>query len=227
MRPETGRHTRGGHFPHRQRRMRNAFRQYFHPTETELRERWEAGLFSFDASVLLNIYGYSNDTRDDLVGLIERNSERVRLPHRFGLEYSRNRGSVIVKQVNNYLKAEKELEQIKNVYITPERDHPFLTKESLAAYEAIQTELAQSRKRLEQLIGSDPYAEKMLTVFEGRVSQAPSAEDLSKLHATAEERNNDPLGVVPWTTVTPVRFPNPSYVKLWPHAVSSDVYPIL
>ena len=124
-----------------------------------------------------------------------RPSERVRLPHRFGLEYCRNRGSVIVKQVNNYLKAEKELEQIKNVYITPERDHPFLTKESLAAYEAIQTELAQSRKRLEQLIGSDPYAEKMLTVFEGRVSQAPSAEDLSKLHATAEERNNDPLGV--------------------------------
>lgn len=49
--------------------MRKIFHQYFRPTETELRELWDDGLFSFDASVLLNIYGYSKDTREDVVDL--------------------------------------------------------------------------------------------------------------------------------------------------------------
>jgi hypothetical protein len=168
--------------------MRNAFRQYFRPTEAEIQELWTTCLFSFDASVLLNIYGYSNDTRDDLVHVIEGNSDRVRLPHQCGLEYSRNRSKVIVKQVNNYSKAEKELDNFKDVYIAPKRDHPFLSKKSLAGYKAIQRELAESRKKLEALIGSDPYAEKILTVFKDRVSQAPSGEDLEKMYAEAEVR---------------------------------------
>jgi len=57
-----------------------------------LRSLWADGLFSFDASGLLNIYGYSSETREQLVDFIERNAGRVRLAHQFGLE-SHNRAS--------------------------------------------------------------------------------------------------------------------------------------
>jgi hypothetical protein len=87
--------------------VRKAFHQYFRLTDSELRDLWANSLFSFDASVLLNIYGYSSDTREDLVKAVEQNAERVRLPHQFGLEYARNRCIVILRQVHNYLKAEK------------------------------------------------------------------------------------------------------------------------
>ena len=142
--------------------MRKAFSQYFRPTEDELRRLWDTGLFSFDASVLLNVYGYSHETRDDLVGLIERNSVRICLPHQFGLEYARNRSAVIVKQVTNYLKVEKELEDIKTGSIAPKREHPFLSAQAMEAYASIQKELEESRRTLERMLGSDPYSEKLL-----------------------------------------------------------------
>ena len=75
---------------------------------------WQHGLLSFDASVLLNVYGYSRKTRDDLVELIEKNALRVRLPHQFGWEFARNRSSVIVKQIHNYLKVEEALRKIRD-----------------------------------------------------------------------------------------------------------------
>jgi PIN like domain len=86
--------------------MRKAFHQFFRPAPEKLSELWQHGLLSFDASVLLNVYGYSRKTRDDLVELIEKNAARARLPHQFGWEFARNRSSVIVKQVHNYLKVE-------------------------------------------------------------------------------------------------------------------------
>ena len=170
--------------------MRKTFRQYFRPTRDELVELWNGAFFSFDASVLLNVYGYSNETRDDLVGLIERNSERICLPHQFGLEYARNRNTVIVKQVNNYLKVEKDLENIKTVSIAPKREHPFLSRRALRAYALVQSELGANRKALEGMLSSDPYGEKLLTLFEDRVGAPPSAEDLSELHKRAAERYN-------------------------------------
>jgi hypothetical protein len=168
--------------------MRKAFRHYFKPLDAELRELWEHALFSFDASVLLNVYGYSNETRERLVDFIVKNAERVRLPHQFGLEYARNRSSVIVKQVNNYHKVEKQLREIRNVDIAPKREHPYLSKKSLKAYEQIQTELEQNRKAMEKLISSDPYAEKILAMLEGRVSPCPTSEELQQLHGEAKQR---------------------------------------
>ena len=87
--------------------MRSTFRQYFRPTRDELIELWQHGLFSFDASVLLNVYGYSKETREELVTFFENNADRVRLPHQFGLEYSRNRSKVIDKQVHNWRVADR------------------------------------------------------------------------------------------------------------------------
>lgn len=168
--------------------MRAVFRQYFKPTSSELRELWDRGLFSFDASVLLSIYGYSSETRQELVHFLENNATRVRLPHQFGLEYARNRSGVIVKQVNKYLSVEKQLRDIKDNEIGRKSDHPYLTKKSLKSYQAIQDELAKSRKAIEKLIGSDPYAERLLAAFEGRVGEVPSQESLSRLHALAKIR---------------------------------------
>jgi hypothetical protein len=168
--------------------MRQAFRQYFRPTRDELGELWQRGLFSFDASVLLNVYAYSKKTRDDFVGFVERNADRVRLPHQFGLEYARNRSSVILKQVNNYLKVEEALKKVRDTDIAPKYDHPYLSKKATRAYQLILSELEESRRTIEKLIGSDIYAEKMFVAFEGKVSQCPTDEELARLHALAQER---------------------------------------
>lgn len=168
--------------------MRKSFSQYFRPQDEDLQELWKHGLLSFDASVLLNIYGYSSETRSELIDLIEKNSERLCLPHQFGLEYARNRSVVIIRQVNNYLSVEKELRQIRETHIAPKRDHPYLTEESLKAYDSIQKELEESRRVMEKLIGDDPYADRILQAFDGKVGSSPSGQDLTQLEAEAQRR---------------------------------------
>jgi hypothetical protein len=168
--------------------MRKALRHWFRPTEAEERELWANGIFSFDASVLLNIYGYSGETRNELVNLIKNNSDRIRLPHQFGLEYARNRSVVIMKQVSNYRKAEETLEHFRESQIDPKRDHPYLTEESLRNLEAIMRELSDGKKELEKLIKCDPYADTILAAFEGKLGPTPSSEDLTKLHEEAQRR---------------------------------------
>ncbi len=173
--------------------MRQKLFHWFRIARSEEEELWKSGLLSFDASVLLNIYAYSNETRNELVSLIEANAERVRLPHQFGLEYARNRGAVIVKQINNYLKAEKELEDFQTSQIESKRDHPYLGAESVKALRGIREDLAARRKEMEKLIGADSYADKLLAVFDGKLGPAPAPEELARLHESAKERYDKDL----------------------------------
>jgi hypothetical protein len=168
--------------------MRATFRHYFRPTEEELQGIWDVGLFAFDASVLLNIYGYSKKTREDVVNFIEANADRVRLPYQFGLEYVRNRNGVIIKQLKNCQKVREELERIWKNSIAAKSGHPYLSKKAAGAYQVVLKELDESRKVMEKWIGSDPFLEKNLTVFEGKVGKCPTEARLAELCSEAQER---------------------------------------
>lgn len=173
--------------------MRQALAHWFRIPRPDEAALWKTGLIGFDASVLLNIYAYSNETRNELVSLIEANAARLRLPYQFGLEYARNRGSVIVKQVNNYLRAEKELGEFQRNQIETRRDHPYLSAESTKALESIREELAARRKVMEKLVATDAYADKLLAVFDGKLGPAPSSEQLERIHESAKERYDKSL----------------------------------
>jgi hypothetical protein len=110
------------------------------------------------------------------------------LPHQFAFEYVRGRHSTILKQVRNYLKIEDALRKIKDTDIAPRREHPYLSENAFRAFEAIQSELSESRKALDKLVQDDPYAGKLLQALEGRVSLAPSPEEVAKLHEVAKAR---------------------------------------
>jgi hypothetical protein len=168
--------------------MRKLLGHWFRKPETEERALWQAGLFSFDASVLLNIYAYSNETRDELMKLIEANAERVRLPHQFGLEYSRNRAAVIIKQVNNYGKADRDLQDFQTKHIEPKREHPHLSDGSVDAIKAVRDDLLGRKKQMESFISTDPFAHRILNVFEGKLGPIPTEEELGRLHADAAAR---------------------------------------
>ena len=45
--------------------MKDSFPGYYRPTENEFAEMWESCLFVLDANVLLNLYRYSVDTREE------------------------------------------------------------------------------------------------------------------------------------------------------------------
>src|SRR5260221_13590828 len=89
--------------------MRAQFSGFYRPTEAEFRKLWKACNFALDANVLLNVYGYSEKTREEILSLLERLSGRICMPHQFALEYHQNRARAIMEQVKNYAKVEKVL----------------------------------------------------------------------------------------------------------------------
>jgi hypothetical protein len=90
--------------------MRKALHEFFRPTKAEFEALWKDALITFDASSLLNLCGYSAETKNELIEAYEKFKDRIILPYQVALEYSRNRTKVISAQIVNYQKAERDLE---------------------------------------------------------------------------------------------------------------------
>ena len=167
--------------------MKSIFSHYFRPSDEALKDLWANCIFAFDASVLLNTYGYSKDAAEELLAWLERIQERVRLPYQFGLEFSRSRPRVILKQVNNYNEAEDHCKKLQQLFDV-KREHPFLSKNAEKAFKKVVDELREGRKKVDSLIRIDPYAQRILAVFDGRVGPAPSEADLKQMYDVAKAR---------------------------------------
>ncbi len=80
--------------------MRKLFPGYYRPTDEEFDELWRQALFAFDANMMLNLYRYSETTRDQFLRILGSAEirDRIWLPHQAALEYQRNRFTVIDTQ---------------------------------------------------------------------------------------------------------------------------------
>ena len=91
--------------------MKDSFPGYYRPTENEFAEMWESCLFVLDANVLLNLYRYSVDTREELLAILQGISERLWIPHQAALEYQQKRLQVIGQQAAAYKNIRDLLEE--------------------------------------------------------------------------------------------------------------------
>lgn len=82
--------------------MKNIFNGYYPPSKNEFETLWRNAIFVFDTNVLLNLYRYQASTRDSLLSVIEKLSDRVWIPYHAGLEFQRNRLHVIAAQRKRY-----------------------------------------------------------------------------------------------------------------------------
>ncbi len=147
-------------------------------------------MFSVDANVLLNVYRYSRDTREELVSFLEKIAHRLRLPYQFGLEFARNRCNVIMQQVENHKKVERELRKIhQEIFASPSR-HPYLQEPHLGNFDSMLAALTEGCQEMNQLITRDPFLDRMLAAFEGKLGSAPSTTNLEDLYKEAKERFN-------------------------------------
>lgn len=118
--------------------MKNKFIQYFPPSENEIQEMWKNCTFVFDANVLLDMYRYSEKTRNEFMDLLEKIKESIWLPNQVALEFLRNRPEVIFAQQNMSLKTINLLEDnIKTIEGEIERKlnfryHPAIDKKDLS-----------------------------------------------------------------------------------------------
>ena len=78
--------------------MQDLFPGYFKDSDSDLKKIWNECLFVFDANILLNLYRYSDSTRDEFINLLKKLNSRIWLPNRSAEEYLNNRLTVIDQQ---------------------------------------------------------------------------------------------------------------------------------
>jgi len=90
------------------------FSGFYSPSDEDIKSSWsdEKTLFVFDTNVLLNLYAYTEVTREDFFKILEKVSENIWIPYHVGLEYQRNRLSTVKNEKKIFSSIEKYIKDI-------------------------------------------------------------------------------------------------------------------
>lgn len=176
--------------------MRESLFGYYRLTDEEFSQLWEHCLFILDANVLLNLYRYPTEARDDLLRLLELVSDRLWIPHQATLEYQENRLGVIAEQVERFKDVRKVLDdtrkclssglaglQLKKRHSTIDPEQ--LLKKVEKAFSEFEQELGALEEKQPDVFDDDNLRDRIDALLEGKVG-AP-AESQSELDAIYEE----------------------------------------
>ena len=131
-------------------------------------------MFVFDTNVLLNIYRFTEPTRDLLLDVLDRLSDRVWLPHRVAFEFFENRWEVIFSLHTIYSDLEEKIGKINQYLLDIQRQkrHPLIS----LLLEKVAPLLQQAEEAIQQIsdqhpdyFSHDPLLERLSSIFEGKV----------------------------------------------------------
>jgi hypothetical protein len=174
--------------------MRELFPGYYRPTQEQFQKMWQECIFVFDANVLLNIYRYSPDTRDELFDVLEHLKDRIWIPHQAMLEYHENREEVISQQYAISKDIEIALTSASDTIDAKyKRGHPFTDTEIITdaikeAIEKIKASIAQAESKYPSLLQNDYLLERLTNLFNDRIGKEYSTKRLEEIYKEFEQR---------------------------------------
>jgi len=180
--------------------MRNLFKGYYKPSEEEFGSLWANAVFVFDTNVLLNLYRYQSSTRDSLLTVIERLTDRVWIPYHVGLEFQRNRLTVIAEQHKRYTEVQNIVansisgmqSQLENLQLKKRHSH-INPDQLIENIEKVKSGFISELKALEEksisVTSDDEIREKIDSLFDGKVGSPPvGQEEIDELFKEADTR---------------------------------------
>lgn len=169
--------------------MRSVFPGHFRPTSDEFASLWSDCIFVIDANVLLNLYRYSSDTRQELERALTSIKDRSFLPHQAAKEFLKNRLGVTAGQAEEYTKAIKTISDL-SATLSNKKKHPFLPEGELPNFtgqvEKLLVQLETQKEALFSRLNNDEILEFVDSLFSGRTG-APFDESQLKALATEGE----------------------------------------
>jgi len=176
--------------------MKSKFPGYFKLTEDEINNLWENALFVFDANILLNLYRYSDETRDDFFKILEKVKDRIWIPHQSASEFFENRLNVISQQEKSYEEATNSLKSIENEFKNS-RQHPFISQKLLKKFSNLSKEICEqlndSKEFHNKRINQDDILNKIENLFSERVGNGFEKDKLEEIYKEGEIRFLDKI----------------------------------
>lgn len=176
--------------------MKSKFPGYFKLTDDEINNLWGNALFVFDANILLNLYRYSDETRDDFFKILEKVKDRIWIPHQSASEFFENRLNVISQQEKSYEDAINSLKSIENEFKNS-RQHPFIKKKLLKKFSDLSAEICEqlndSKEFHNKRIHQDDVLSKIENLFNERVGNEYDQSELEVIYKEGEIRFLDKI----------------------------------
>lgn len=177
--------------------MKQTFPGHYRPDQKEIERMWAEGTFVFDANALLNLYRYTDATREEFIQTLEALHSRVWIPYQVGVEFFQNRAQVMSTAILGYAKLRTELAKTRDdlgKVLNGFRRHPGIDVEHISqelddTFSQLQSALeAQEARHPDWLTDEDPVLQRLSGVFDGRVGQKPEAAEAAKLLDQAKSR---------------------------------------
>ena len=167
--------------------MKHIFKGYYRLTEQEFLEMWKNCLFVVDTNVLLNLYRYPKEAKEDLIRIFKTVSDRIWLPFQVALEFQNNRLSVIANQLKRFSEVKKIVSELQPSLITKldqlqlKKRHsqinpdPFLHKLG-QLIENFLSELDELEKKHPDVYDEDDVRREIDSIFHGKVGSPPESQ---------------------------------------------------
>ncbi|MFC9352923.1 PIN domain-containing protein [Arthrobacter sp. NPDC057013] len=175
--------------------MREKFRGYYRPSAEELQSLWNTATIVFDANVLLDFHRYEATTSATYLELASAYQERLWLPFQAAHEYHENRLTVRSETNATHKEQINHIEKLVNaISQSPRKSHLTAGEKHqalLAAAKDLLDELREESTKLADRNGpsaEDEVLEKITALYEGKVGDEPSTDDLEKLYKEGASR---------------------------------------
>ncbi|MCC4831602.1 PIN-like domain-containing protein [Shewanella sp. 10N.7] len=184
--------------------MKDAFKGFYNIEKTVLEELWmdEKTLFVFDTNVLLNLYGYAKQTRDDFFSILEAVNDKLWIPYHVGLEYQRRRLSIIRNEKIVFNEIESNLDKVQKVFkgdfekLALKRRFPKLFENTEKLEKEINKSISNYKKSVQHWDSEQPCVrshdeirDKLNDLFNEKVGEKPESQKwLDELYVEGKDR---------------------------------------
>lgn len=177
--------------------MRSEFPSYYPPTDSEIEQIWNLGDLILDTNSLLNLFRYTEKTRNEFLSALRDGQDRLWLPHQVGLEFHRNRLKVIYDQDDAFREIDAvlpdmgaEVSKVLQKYTRhPSLESTRISKVLEASINSITQEVAAARERHEAYRGIvDDVFGMVSDLYSGRLGVAYDLAQLEAFYKEADAR---------------------------------------
>jgi hypothetical protein len=172
--------------------MKSQFFEYHTPSKAEFDELWRTAVYSFDASVLLDLYRFSSGSREELLKLLRVRRDRTWLSHQSAYEFHKNRLQVIGEASKRASDLKSGLTSLKTTARNEFKQHPYVASElceRIGSFcEEALKELQDSEDNYPNLLSEDPIARELLDIFDGRVGNPYDPDKIENVQAQISKR---------------------------------------
>ncbi|MEQ5033453.1 PIN domain-containing protein [Morganella morganii] len=185
--------------------MKKKFSYCFEPRDSDLNSIWKDGILTTDTNVLLDLYRYHKDTRDNIISNLKKFEGELWLSHQAASEFFKNRKNVIISSEKTFQDAINLTDQVslklgeitntlKGNRIIPKEIAEKLKSSIEKAAEESKEEILKIKSAYPKYLDNDDILETIANLFDGKTGDEPS--NLKEIIEIAKERikNSVPPG---------------------------------